>query len=110
MNVDHQRVAEATLVACRPQPGHPVKRILQFEVPSSTEWAPGWRRWFEPQYFVDITDTLGAKLDAMACYVEEVRDFPHPRSLEAIQALAQWRGASVGLRAAEAFVCVRSIV
>lgn len=109
LNVDHQRVAEATLIACRPQPGHPVKRVLHYEVPSSTEWQPGWRIWFEPNVFIDIDGALDTKLKAMACYVDEVRESPHPRSLEAITALATWRGSNVGLKAAEAFVLARDI-
>lgn len=109
LNVDHQRVAEATLVACRPQPGSKVKRVLHYEVPSSTEWSPLWRGWFQPNYFVDIDGFMGKKLGAFGCYHEEVREWPHPRSIEAITSLAKWRGASVGLRAAEGFVCARSI-
>jgi N-acetylglucosamine malate deacetylase 1 len=36
-----------------------------------------------------------------------VRDFPHPRSRLGIEQLARWRGVSVGMRAAEAFVLGR---
>jgi hypothetical protein len=58
---------------------------------------------------VPITETLARKLDAMREYREEVRDAPHPRSIQGICALAQWRGAMIGESAAEAFVCARSI-
>lgn len=109
LNVDHQRVAEAVLIACRPKPGCTVKQILQFEVLSSTEWGPHWRRWFEPTHFVDITATLETKIKAFSCYLDEVCEFPHPRSVEGIRALAQVRGMAVGVPAAEAFVCARCI-
>ena len=38
LNVDHRRLHEAVVTACRPTPGHVVKRLLSFEVPSTTEW------------------------------------------------------------------------
>lgn len=109
LNIDHQRVAEATLIACRPQPGSTVKRVLHMECASSTEWQPIWRRHFEPNYFSDIDGYLSIKLQAFGCYHEEVRDWPHPRSIEGIVSLAKWRGASVGLSSAEAFMCCRDI-
>jgi len=56
---------------------------------------------------VDVAATLERKIEAMAAYAGEVRPFPHPRSPEALRALAAWRGASSGLRAAEAFALVR---
>jgi LmbE family N-acetylglucosaminyl deacetylase len=110
VNIDHQRVHQAVITACRPQPGYPVKTLLFFEVPSSTEWQPpGSAAAFLPNWFIDISDTLERKLEALAAYSEELRDFPHPRSVEAVEALARWRGATVGVRAAEAFVLGRRI-
>ncbi len=110
VNIDHQRVHQAVITACRPQPGYPVKTLLFFEVPSSTEWQPpGSAAAFLPNWFIDISDTLERKLEALAAYNEELRDFPHPRSVEAVKALARWRGATVGVRAAEAFVLGRRI-
>ena len=55
-------------------------------------------------------DALLAKMKALACYAGEMRPFPHPRSVEAIEALARWRGASAGLQAAEAFHVIRQVV
>ncbi|MGC9506260.1 PIG-L deacetylase family protein [Baaleninema sp.] len=110
VNIDHQRVHQAVVTACRPQPGHPVRTLLFFEVPSSTEWQPpGSAPAFLPNWFIDISDTLERKLEALSAYREELRDFPHPRSREAIEALARWRGATVGIRAAEGFVLGRRI-
>lgn len=111
VNVDHRVVHDAVMVACRPQPGHPVKELLFFEVPSSTEWGPaGTTTPFSPNWFVDISSTLEKKLEALHAYESELRDFPHPRSMTAVKALAQWRGATVGVEAAEAFMLGRNIV
>jgi LmbE family N-acetylglucosaminyl deacetylase len=111
VNIDHRLVHDAVISACRPQPGHPVKELLFFEVPSSTEWRPsGSLNSFNPNYFVDITEALPKKLEALNAYAEELRAFPHPRSIKAITALAQWRGAMVGVEAAEAFMLGRKLI
>ncbi len=108
VNVDHQAVHNAVITACRPQPGHSVEELLFFEVPSSTEWqTPSL---FAPNWFVDISNTLSVKMEALMAYESELREFPHPRSLRAVSALAQWRGATVGVKAAEAFVLGRKLV
>lgn len=110
VNIDHQRVHQAVVTACRPQPGHCVKTLLFFEVPSSTEWQPpGSAPAFLPNWFVDISDTLPLKLEAFSAYEEELRPAPHPRSLASVEALARWRGATVGVEAAEAFMLGRQI-
>jgi LmbE family N-acetylglucosaminyl deacetylase len=111
VNVDHRVVHQAVIVACRPVPGHSVRELLFFEVPSSTEWRPpGLADSFAPNYFVDVSATLDQKMAALDAYASELRDFPHPRSRPAIEALARWRGATVGVAAAEAFVLGRKIV
>lgn len=111
VNVDHRIVHDAVLAACRPQPGHSVQEMLFFEVPSSTEWSPpGSAAPFLPNYFVDISATLKIKLAALEAYEGELRKFPHPRSLKAIEALARWRGATVGVEAAEAFILGRKLI
>lgn len=110
VNIDHARVHDAVIAACRPQPGHSVRRLLFFETPSSTEWRPpDPGSIFCPNWFTDISATLPSKLEAMGAYAAELRDFPHPRSNKAVEHLARWRGASVGLAAAEAFQLGRLI-
>ena len=104
VNVDHRMVHEAVAAATRPTPGHPVKQLLYFEVPSSTEWrASGATMAFHPNYFVDISRRLDVKRKALEAYATEMRTFPHPRSIEAVMHLAAWRGVTVGVVAAEAF-------
>lgn len=110
VNIDHQKVHQAVVVACRPQPQHPVKTLLFFEVASSTEWQPpGSAPSFQPNWFINISHTLILKQQALALYQEELRPFPHPRSQEAVTALARWRGATVGVEAAEAFILGRHL-
>jgi LmbE family N-acetylglucosaminyl deacetylase len=110
LNIDHGVIHRAVLTATRPLAGQPVLEIYAFEVPSSTEWAfqriePSFR----PNVFVDITRTMEAKIAAMECYETEARRFPHPRSPEALRAVATRWGSVVGCAAAEAFELVRSV-
>jgi LmbE family N-acetylglucosaminyl deacetylase len=110
VNIDHRRTHEAAVTACRPQCGHPVKTLLCFEVPSSTEWQlPGSGAIFAPNWFVDISDTLDRKFAALDNYAAELRDWPHPRSRQGVEHLARWRGATVGVDAAEAFMLGRQL-
>ncbi len=111
LNVDHRITHQAVLTACRPLPGASVKAIYAFETASSTEWeSVGLGGPFQPTRFVDIAPYWEIKCAAIAAYEREMRPFPHPRSAEAIEAKARWRGAQVGLIAAEAFVIVREIL
>jgi LmbE family N-acetylglucosaminyl deacetylase len=112
VNVDHRRLHEAVVTACRPMPDRfRVTRVLFFEVSSSTEWQPpGSAPAFVPNWFVDITDSMAAKIDALNAYASEMRTWPHARSVEAVQALAHYRGATIGASAAEAFVLGRQLI
>ena len=111
VNIDHQVVHNAVIAACRPQPEATIDELLFFEVPSSTEWRPpSSAESFSPNWFVDISTTLQTKLEAMQVYKSELKDFPHPRSSKAVTSLAQWRGATVGVDAAEAFILGRKII
>lgn len=110
VNVDHRRLHEAVVTACRPTPGHPVRRLLSFEVPSSTEWQPpGSASVFQPNWFVDISDQWPQKREALEAYASEMRSWPHSRSIKAIEHLVRWRGAQVGVHAAEAFCLLRNL-
>ena len=111
LNVDHVIVHRAVLTATRPVAGCPVKEMYAFEVPSSTEWAFGqFQPAFRPNVFVDISATLETKVRAMALYESEARPFPHPRSPQALRAIAQRWGSAVGVEAAEAFELVRVVL
>jgi len=109
LNIDHALTYRATLTACRPVPGCPVRRVLAYEVGSSSEWAfSSFDPVFRPNVFMDVSATLARKIQALEMYGSEVRRFPHPRSPEAVRALARRWGSAAGLEAAEAFQLVRS--
>lgn len=109
LNVDHRVTHHAVATATRPLPGSAVRTVLAAEVPSSTEWAPEPASTFRPSLHVDISGHVDAKLDALACYRDEVRRAPHARSAAAVRALAVSRGAQSGVAAAEAFEVVRAL-
>lgn len=110
VNIDHQRTFQASLAATRPQPGHPIRSLHAFEVASSTEWAfQKLAPPFQPSVFVDISSYLERKLNAMRAYGDELRDAPHPRSLERLEIQARRTGTIVGVDAAEAFQVIREI-
>ncbi len=109
LNIDHQRTAMATLTACRPLPGSSVRRILAMEVPSATGWGDPALP-FVPNVFLDITQVMTKKLEAMSAYQGELRQFPHARSLPSMEARAKAWGSQVGVEAAEPFVLLREIL
>ena len=107
---DHRAIFQAGLVAARPVNGIPVKSIFSYETLSETEWAaPLGDMTFIPTRFVNISDFFNLKLEAMKCFKSQLRDFPNPRSLKAIEALANLRGSTVGFNYAEAFMTIRII-
>lgn len=111
LHVDHQATYRAALVALRPQPGQGVHRVYAYETLSETEWSgPSADTAFLPMRYVNIESTLPEKISAMKRFASQLRPFPHPRSIEAIQALAAFRGSQSGLRAAEAFSVVRETI
>lgn len=110
LNVDHVVLFRATLTATRPTAGHPVREVYAYEVGSSTEWSfQQFEPRFMPTVFEDIATTLETKVTAMQMYESEARDFPHPRSPEALRAAAHRWGSVSGLQAAEAFQLIRSV-
>lgn len=111
VNVDHRRLHEAVVTASRPMPGQSVRRLLSFEVASSSEWQPpasGLQ--FLPNCFVDISNQWHRKREALLAYASEMRPWPHSRSLKALEHHARWRGAQVGVEAAEAFCLLRQVM
>lgn len=107
LNIDHRRTCEAVLTACRPIGQYRVKRIYAFETPSSTEWNYIYSEPFTPNVYFDVTRTLEAKVEGMACYRSESTSYPHPRSEEALRMLSKLRGTNVGFDMAEAFMLLR---
>ena len=110
LNIDHRITFDAVLTACRPIEGNPVKKLLSFEVPSSTEWnIQNASTNFNPNVYEDISETINKKTDAMSAYKNEIRAPPHPRSVEKIRSLAEMRGAASRMYFAEAFMLIREL-
>ena len=110
VNRDHQEVYKSTLVAVRPVMGQVVKELYCYRVPSSTEWTPNKAdTMYMPNYFVDIEKYAEQKYKAFACYSTELREYPHPRSVQYLSETDKAAGLRVGLMAAEEFVLLRKI-
>jgi LmbE family N-acetylglucosaminyl deacetylase len=107
VNRDHHLLFQAILVATRPTETF-VETVYAFDTASSTEWA--YPRTFVPDTWIDISATLDAKLAAMACYESELRPYPHPRSLKALEHRARAFGNMVCMEAAEVFMTVRRVI
>ena len=108
VNIDHRITHEAVVTACRPQPDSSVRCLLAFETASSTEWQTSQSSIpFQPNWFEDISTTLDRKIEALKAYDSEIHEFPHSRSYKSLKYLAHWRGASVGVDSAEAFMLLR---
>lgn len=111
IHIDHQETTKAAMVALRPMENPQLKEIYSYETLSETEWnIPSVENAFLPNVYSDISDYLQKKTDAMACFKTQLYQFPHPRSLEAIEALAKLRGSTVGCRSAEAFSLIRKVI
>lgn len=110
MQLDHQMVVDASMVALRPKYKHVVKRIYAYETLSETGWnIPNATNEFIPTVYENITDTYLEKLNAINVFQSQLNDFPAARSIGAIEALAKYRGSIVNVNAAEAFSLIREI-
>jgi hypothetical protein len=106
---DHRITFEAVASCIKWFRSPSVKRILAYETLSETNMSLVSNQRFNPNIFINIEEFLENKLRAMSIYSSEVEKFPFPRSSEAIVALASFRGASSGFKAAEAFELLREI-
>jgi LmbE family N-acetylglucosaminyl deacetylase len=108
---DHRQVFDAAMVALRPDGRkHQVQSVYCYETVSETHWAvPGMEPVFEPTCYVDISNSLQTKLDAMRAYQSQLEAGIPARSIEAIESLAKFRGSVVGVQAAEGFQVVRDL-
>lgn len=110
LNIDHRVVASAVLTAFRPQPGEVCQEIRTFEVSSATDYGhESVTNRFLPNLFVDIAGSWFDKKLALECYASEIKEYPHSRSVAAIENLAKCRGTQVGIAMAEAFQILRKI-
>lgn len=111
MHLDHREVTESVLVAVRPLSNSSVKTVYMYETLSETGWnIPNEERSFIPDTWIDITENIETKIEAMKCYQSQIKEYPNPRSPEAIKALAMYRGSTVSVAYAESFMLIRNIV
>lgn len=108
-HVDHRIVFESVMVATRPIGfARTIELVAVFETLSETHWnAPHIEPGFVPNFVVDITASMENKRSALACYGSQIPPFPGPRSIEAAEALAKFRGTQAGFAFGEAFHIVR---
>lgn len=109
LNIDHKRTFQAVMTATRTVNNYSVKELYTFETLSSTEWNFEKDNSFRPNVFVDIEPFIEKKVDAMCNYKSELCDYPHPRSVEGIRILANYRAMTVGKKYVEAFELIRKI-
>lgn len=106
LNIDHVLTHRAVCTALRPLPGTGCATLLCFETLSCTEYGP---EAFLPNLYIDISDYLLVKQQALSAYGTEMRDWPHPRSPQGVENLARLRGCQCGRLAAEAFSVSRMV-
>ncbi len=110
-HIDHRLVFESVMVATRPVGvGKDIEIVAAYETLSETHWnAPHIEPNFTPNWVVDISDHISMKLNALECYKSQISEFPGPRSIEAVEALARFRGTQAGFGYGEGFQIVRMI-
>lgn len=110
MQIDHKMIVDASMVGLRPRYKHIVKRIYAYETLSETGWdIPNTVNEFIPTVYNDISLFLEKKIEALDSFKSQMAEFPNARSLQAVNALAMYRGATVNVSAAEAFSLIREI-
>lgn len=110
MQLDHKMTVDAAMVALRPKYPHIPRKVYCYETLSETGWdMPNTVNEFIPNAYSDISGYLEQKIEAMKMFTTQVAEFPNARSLEALRALAVYRGASMKMAAAEAFLTVREL-
>ena len=110
-HIDHRLVFDSVMVATRPVGvGKDIKIVAAYETLSETHWnAPHIEPNFTPNWVVDISDHISKKLNALECYKSQISEFPGPRSIEAVEALAKFRGTQAGFSYGEGLHIVRMI-
>ncbi|WP_076789671.1 PIG-L deacetylase family protein [Chlorobium sp. KB01] len=110
IHTDHQVAAKAIMSCTKSFRNQFIKRILMYECISETEIAPPLpENTFVAHVYSDISDYIDRKIEIMKKYESELQDTPLPRSIENIRALARFRGATVSVQYAEAFMLIREV-
>jgi len=106
IHTDHQLIAKAMQSTFKWFRYPHIQKVLMYESLSETEFNFIEDRTFRPNVFVDISQYLDEKIDAMKIYESEVGDFPFPRSEKTMRSFVALRGSQSGYEAAEAFELV----
>ncbi len=110
---DHRAVHNATMSVLKPfhMRRLGVRRILSYEVLSSTEAAPAQQDLaFNPHTFSDISPWIEEKVKILSFYETERQGENMPRHPSTVRALARYRGATIGVEHAEAFTMIRELI
>lgn len=110
LHQDHKAIYRSALVSARPNGENGIQKVLCYETLSETDWGPYQEKGFIPNCFVNVSETFHHKLNAMRLYTSQLKEPPHLRSLHTIEALSIYRGATIGVNYAEAFIVEREIV
>lgn len=111
LNIDHQIIYRAVITATRPLSKTFVKKIYSFEIPSSTDFSISrkLKKVFNPNLYFNVESTISKKINLLKLYKDEIKKWPHSRSLKSIKNLAMYRGSQIGIKYAEAFIIVREL-
>ena len=113
LHKDHGAISYAASVAARPYTAtaRSISRVLAYETLSETHLAPPYMTPpFQPNVFIDVTETIELKVRAMEAYKSQLQVGNMPRSIGALRSLAHLRGTHIGSAAAEAFVLLGEYV
>ena len=110
-HVDHRLVFDSVMVATRPVGiGRNIEIVAAYETLSETHWnAPHIEPNFTPNWVIDISDHIKKKVEALKCYNSQISDFPGPRSIESVEALAKFRGTQAGFGYGEGMHIIRMV-
>jgi LmbE family N-acetylglucosaminyl deacetylase len=110
LNVDHELACRATVTATRPLADSRIDRVLAFETLSASEWSvPQPSNVFKPTTFIDVSSHLETKTEALSVYETELREPPHPRTIDTVRKNTEIWGSKAGVSAAEPFELLREV-
>jgi len=110
-NQDHEAVFRAAFTAARPgvpeiKPFQPI--VLGYDN-TSLFWSLE-REKFHPNFYVDITDYLDKKLEALEMYESQMRSRIHHSSVQNVDYTARVRGREISREAAEGYMAFRHVL
>jgi N-acetylglucosamine malate deacetylase 1 len=109
-NQDHEALFKACVTATRPGvrgQRHLVQTVLAYDN-TSLFWSFGHDR-FHPNCYIDISDYLDIKIEAMRLHASQVRPPIYHGSPESLELATRLRGREVSVEAAEGFEVLRAL-